>query len=40
MSFSGRNILLSPLVVISVVAGLAILITLLAIALRDDEGEL
>jgi acetyl esterase/lipase len=40
VSFSARNILLSPLVVISVVAGLAILITLLAIALRDDEGEL
>ena len=40
VSFSGHNILLSPLVVISVVAGLAILITLLALALRDDEGEL
>ena len=40
VSFSTRNILLSPLVVISVVAGLAILITLLALALRDDEGEL
>lgn len=40
VSFSARNILLSPLVVISVVAGLAILITLLAVALRDDEGEM
>ena len=40
VSFSARNLLLSPLVVISVVAGLAILITLLALALRDDEGEL
>jgi acetyl esterase/lipase len=40
ISFSGRNILLSPLVVISVVVGLALLITLLAVALRDDEGAM
>jgi acetyl esterase len=40
VSFAARNILLSPLVVISVVVGLAILITLLAVALRDDEGDL
>jgi acetyl esterase/lipase len=40
VSFSGSNILLSPVVVISVVIGLALLILLLAVALRDDEGEL
>ena len=40
ISFSGRNILLSPVVVISVVVGLALLIVLLAMTLRDDDGEL
>jgi acetyl esterase/lipase len=38
ISFSGKNILLSPVVVVSVVVGLALLIALLAVALRDDEG--
>jgi acetyl esterase/lipase len=40
ISFSGRSILLSPLVVVSVVIGLALLIVLLAVAIRDHEGEL
>ena len=40
VSFSGSNVLLSPVVVISVVVGLALLIVLLALALRDDEGAL
>ena len=40
ISFVGRNILLSPVVVVSVVVGLALLIVLLAVALRDDEGEM
>ncbi|MGZ4683365.1 MAG: alpha/beta hydrolase fold domain-containing protein [Acidimicrobiales bacterium] len=40
ISFSGRNILLSPVVVVSVVVGLALLIALLAVALRDDEGAM
>jgi acetyl esterase/lipase len=40
ISFAGRNLLLSPVVVISVILGLALLIGLLAVALRDDEGEL
>jgi acetyl esterase len=40
VSFAERSILLNPLVVISVVVGLALLIALLAVALRDDEGEL
>jgi acetyl esterase/lipase len=40
ISFAGRNLLLSPVVVISVVIGLALLIGLLAMALRDDEGSL
>ncbi len=35
----GRSLLLSPVVVISVIIGLALLIGLLAIALRDDEGD-
>ena len=40
ISFSGKNILLSPIVVVSVVIGLALLIALLAVALRDDEGAM
>ena len=40
ISFSGKNILLSPIVVVSVVVGLALLIALLAVALRDDEGAM
>jgi len=40
VSFSGSNILLSPVVVISVVVGLALLLVLLAVALRDDDGAL
>jgi acetyl esterase/lipase len=40
ISFAGRNLLLSPIVVGSVILGLALLIVLLAIALRDDEGAL
>jgi acetyl esterase/lipase len=40
ISFAGRNLLLSPVVVISVIIGLALLILLFAIALRDDEGDL
>jgi acetyl esterase/lipase len=40
ISFSGKNILLSPVVVVSVVVGLALLIALLAVALRDDEGAM
>ncbi len=40
ISFAGRNLLLSPLVVISVILGLALLIVLLALALRDEEGEI
>jgi len=40
ISFAGRNLLLSPVVVISVIVGLALLILLFAIALRDDEGDL
>jgi len=40
ISFSSRNILLSPVVVVSVVVGLALLIALLAVALRDDEGAM
>ena len=40
ISFAGRNLLLSPVVVISVILGLALLIVLLALALRDDEGEI
>jgi hypothetical protein len=40
ISFSSKNILLSPLVVVSVVVGLALLIALLAVALRDDEGAM
>jgi len=40
ISFAGRNLLLSPVVVISVILGLALLIVLLAVALRDEEGEI
>jgi len=40
ISFAGHNLLLSPVVVISVILGLALLIVLLALALRDDEGEI
>jgi acetyl esterase/lipase len=40
ISFAGRNLLLSPVVVISVIIGLALLILLFAIALRDNEGDL
>ncbi len=40
ISFSSKNILLSPVVVVSVVIGLALLIALLAVALRDDEGAM
>lgn len=38
ISFAGRNLLLSPAVVVSVILGLTLLIVLLALALRDDEG--
>ena len=40
VSFAERNILLNPIVVIAVVIGLALLIVLLAVAFRDDEGEM
>jgi acetyl esterase/lipase len=40
VSFAGRNLLLSPVVVISVIVGLALLIVLFAVALRDNEGDL
>lgn len=40
ISFSSKNILLSPVVVVSVVIGLAMLIALLAVALRDDDGAM
>ena len=40
ISFSSKNILLSPVVVVSVVVGLALLIALLAVALRDDDGAM
>jgi acetyl esterase/lipase len=41
INFSGQNLLiLSPVVVVSVVVGLALLIMLLALALRDDEGAI
>ncbi len=40
ISFAGSNLLLSPVVVISVILGLALLIVLLAVALRDEEGAL
>jgi acetyl esterase/lipase len=40
ISFAGRDLLLSPLVVVSVIAGLALLIVLLFLALRDDEGAI
>ena len=40
VSFTERNILLNPIVVAAVVIGLALLITLLAVALRDNEGEM
>jgi len=40
ISFAGRNLLLSPIVVFSVIVGLALLILLFAIVLRDDEGDL
>ncbi len=41
INFSGQTLLLlSPVVVMSVVVGLALLIMLLALALRDDEGEI